>query len=77
VALMIVLTALMSPARRSAAVTIVGAIPFVPLNIVLGIKVLQDLGPGWGFFLGAAGALVVFIGAAGIVVVGLTGQKRK
>jgi hypothetical protein len=67
---MILFTAWLSPARRSPAVTVLGTIPFIPLNVVLGIKVLQDSGPAWGFFLGAAGAAVAFAGAAGLVVVG-------
>ncbi len=53
-----------SPERRTASVMLVGAIPFLALQVALGISSWRYGNPAWGFGLAAAGLLAIIAAAA-------------
>lgn len=58
---------LLGPGRRLPALTALGLAVFTPPQVVLGRLVELDGGEGWGYFLGAAGGILGFLGCLGIL----------
>ena len=62
------------PRRRIPAITVLGCIPFVPLQPILAYCVWRDGGPPWGYLVGTAGALLAIAGGVCLYLIGGIGD---
>ena len=59
-----------SQSRRWAALTAVGVIPFIPLQVLIARAVVVDGGVAWGYYLGTAGAVICLLGCVFVLFKG-------